>query len=293
VTVVVGEGRADMSTDMVIHSNGAALAPIADQRMALEPRSFEDGMRLAEIVVKSGMFGVKNEADAFVRISTGVGLGLSAVQSLRGIYVIHGRAGISADLMMALSVSHPDCEYFRPVETTTTKATFETKRRSHPTPVSLSFTIDDAKTAELTKSEMYRKFPAQMLRARCIAGLARLVYPERMHGLYTPDEIKVGTVSPDEIPEAEFSAPIAVDKPIPTVEIAHAAREVSEAAAESAAEQALVDEDLRQKYASATTPEGVAAIDKIVAYVKPQGERRARLLATRAEAAKRVAGASA
>jgi hypothetical protein len=158
---------------------------------ALEPSNFEEGLRLAKVVVDSGMFGVKNQADAFVRISTGMGLGLSSVQSLRGIHVISGKPGLSADLMMALCLQSPDCDFFRMVESTNTKATFEAKRIRDDKATPLTFTMEDAERAGLTTTNAnYKKYPAQMLRARCIAGLARLVFPEKMHGLYTPDELR-------------------------------------------------------------------------------------------------------
>lgn len=242
-----------MSTEMVVHSNGAPLVQVApEQRLALEPKSFEDGMRLAELIVESGMFGVKNRADAFIRISTGVALGLSAVQSLRGIYVISGKAGLSADLMMALCLQSPDCEYFRMVESTPRGATFAAKRRSDPKPTELSFTIDDAKTAGLTGNAMYSKYPAQMLRARCIAALARLVFPERCHGLYTPDELKTGELAKDEIPEAELV------EPMPTREIAKAASEVVAAATKP--DFLAIGAELEGKLALVETPSEIAAL---------------------------------
>ena len=217
-----------MTTDMVVHSNGAAIAPTTqDPRMALEPRTFDQGMRLAEVVVQSGMFNCKNAADAFVRISTGVALGLSAVQSLRGIYVISGKPGLSADLMMGLCLRSPDCEFFRMVESTTTKATFTAKRRGDPQPTTLSFTLEDAKLAGLTTNGMYTKYPAQMLRARCVAALSRLAFPDLCHGLYTPDEIKTGSGPVDDIPEAEFTTTPA---PMSPAEIAKAAQTVADAA---------------------------------------------------------------
>lgn len=242
-----------MSTEMVVHSNGVQMVPSApEQRLALEPKSFEDGMRLAELIVESGMFGVKNRADAFVRISTGVALGLSAVQSLRGIYVISGKAGLSADLMMALCLQSPDCEYFRMVESSPRGATFVAKRRSDPKPTELSFTIDDAKTAGLTGNAMYTKYPAQMLRARCIAALARLVFPERCHGLYTPDELKTGEVTKDEIPEAELV------EPMPTAEVAKAAAKV--VAAVEKPDYLAIGAELEGKLSMVETPSEIAAL---------------------------------
>jgi hypothetical protein len=212
-------------SEPVAHSNGAPLA-VQDQRMALEPSNFEEGMRLAQVVAKSGMFGIKSEADAFVRISTGVALGMNAVQSLRGIHVINGKPGLAADLMMGLCLQSPDCQYFRMVESTNDSATFETKRRSGPTPTRLSFTMADATRAELTSSPMYKKYPAQMLRARCIAALARLVFPERCHGLYTPDELRDGKTVEGDIPEEEYAVTVA---PMPPAATAKAAAKVAEA----------------------------------------------------------------
>lgn len=165
-----------------------AMVPVDTTRTALEPRDFAEGMRLAQMVAKTGLYGVKTAEDAFMRMSTGMGLGLSAAQSLRGLFVISGKVGISADLMMGLALAHPECHYFRPVETTAQIATFTTARGNDPE-VALSFSMADAQAAGLNSNGMYAKYPAPMLRARCAAALARLVYPEVMHGLYVREEM--------------------------------------------------------------------------------------------------------
>lgn len=272
------------STSMVMAGPSTAMAPATDNRFALEPTTFEGAMHLAEVVVKSGMFGVTNAADAFVRISTGRSLGLTSTQALRGIKSIKGTPCISADLAMALSMSHPECEYFRTIETTPARATFETKRRGEP-PVQLSFTMDDAKAAGLSSNDMYRKYPAQMLRARCIAGLARLVYPDRLHGLYTPDEIKAGTVMPDDIQDVEFTPDPPRAAPMPAREIAKAAAEVAEAATSPAHTS-----DLEDSYGSASTIDEIKAVDASVAALglSKDDHRRARLVAARRAAVERV-----
>lgn len=169
--------------------NKTALARVEQAgAMALEPRSIQEGMQLAEVAAKTKLFGVTSKDDAFVRMATGMGLGLSAWQSLRGLFVISGKVGLSADLMLALCLSSPECDYFRCTETTAERATFKAKRRGDEETV-LSFTMAEARTAGLTSNSMYAKYPANMLRARAIAFLARLLFPERMHGILTREEI--------------------------------------------------------------------------------------------------------
>ena len=71
-----------------------------------------------------------------------------------------------------------------------------TKRKGDPDPISLSYTIDQAEQAGLLKPTRsgkpsnWQKMPRQMLRARAKSELARLVYPDLLAGLYTPDELR-------------------------------------------------------------------------------------------------------
>lgn len=174
------------------NDNGAALVvaqPTPVGIMALEPRGIEEGLRLATIAAKTRMYGVSSPEDAFVRMATGMALGLTAWQSLRGLFVISGKVGIAADLMLALCLSSPECEGFRCVETSAEVATFEAKRKGQP-PQRMSFTMAEARQAGLTGNAMYSKYPANMLRARAIGFLARLVFPERMHGILTREELE-------------------------------------------------------------------------------------------------------
>jgi RecT family len=47
----------------------------------------------------------------------------------------------------------------------------------------------DAKRAQVTGKPIWSQYPAQMLRHRCSADLAREVYPDVVLGLYTPEEM--------------------------------------------------------------------------------------------------------
>src|SRR5688572_26003041 len=97
----------------------------------LLPVALADVRELASAAVKSALLGtaIKNPEQAFIIIATGLELGLQPMQSLRSIHVVEGKPVLSAQLLVALAKRHPDCMYFRLVESTTEKATFETQRK--------------------------------------------------------------------------------------------------------------------------------------------------------------------
>jgi hypothetical protein len=151
---------------------------------------------MAETVSRSGLYGVASVEEAMIRMVTGMELGLSMMQSLRGVYVMEAKGkkqpGLYADMMVGICKSRNDvCEYFRLVESTGTKATYETMRKGEPNPVSISFTIEQARAAGLTnRSDAWKSFPEAMLRARASTALARAVYPDVLNGLYSVEEIQ-------------------------------------------------------------------------------------------------------
>jgi hypothetical protein len=165
---------------------------------AFEPDNIDQAEALAKTLFDSGLLpeGVKRPQAAFAIIVTGRELGLTAMQSLRGIHIIEGKPTLAADTMLALALQSENCEYFQCIETTSTVATYETKRRGAPAPTKTSFSIEDAKKAKLLdrgrdpSMNNWNRYPAAMLRARCIAALARMVYPDVFMGIYDPDELQ-------------------------------------------------------------------------------------------------------
>ena len=53
----------------------------------------------------------------------------------------------------------------------------------------MEFTIEEEKAAGVTGKKKKKKYPAAMLRARCIAALARVVFPDLLLGVYESDEL--------------------------------------------------------------------------------------------------------
>ena len=157
----------------------------------LEPRCMDDAVRLAQRMHDSRMFSAYGLPQAVLStILLGRELGMPAMASLRSVHTIKGKHCLSADLMVALVLKSGLADYFRMVESTDALSTFETQRKGDPEPTSITYTIEQAQQADLVKpNSNWMKYRPQMLRARAKSDLARLVYPDLLAGLYTPDEM--------------------------------------------------------------------------------------------------------
>lgn len=195
-----------------------AALTVRDESRAFEANDLHGAIEVARMAAGSKIFkGVASPEAAFVVIATGRELGLTAMQSLRGIHMIEGKPSVSADAAMAIVLKHPACESFRMVTSDNTAATYEAKRHGSP-PQRMSFTIQDAATAGLSGKDNWRRFPAAMLRARCGLALARAVFPDALMGVYDPDELDRAAPVPVEMtatPAAPDSRPAvtAVEEP--------------------------------------------------------------------------------
>ena len=152
----------------------------------LVPRSVSDLEVFATNVYKAGQ--AKSAYEAFYVIQYGLELGLPPAKSIQSLHLIKGKVTMSADLMVALCLRSPDCDYIEVAESTADHCTYRAKRRGRPEQT-FTFTMADAKRAGLT-GDNWRKYPHAMLKARAGSHLARQVFPDVVMGLYDPDEIR-------------------------------------------------------------------------------------------------------
>ena len=151
-------------------------------------RTPDDLERIAKMAVSSGLCRVKRWEEAAFLLATGGELGLSPMQSLRGIYVVNGTPVLSADLLVAIVRRSGLCDWWRVDESTAERCTITTQRKGEPTPASKTWTLADAKRAGVTGKQVWSQYPAAMLRHRCAADLVREQYPDVALGLYDPEE---------------------------------------------------------------------------------------------------------
>lgn len=193
-----------MATDIAIVEEQQDLtpqrAPLSPRKLErFEPRDFGELRAFAEFVIQSKLCGVNNVEDAVVIMMTGAEMGLTVMQSLRGVSVIGTSPSVRADTMAAVVMASSACQYLRVARMDAQVCEIETLRRGHPEPVRMAWTIEDAKRAGLERNPSYRKFPSAMLKARCMAQICRAVYPDVIAGVYETSELEhnmeVGTGS--------------------------------------------------------------------------------------------------
>lgn len=173
-------------------------API-DWERGLDPRSMQEARQLAKDMYDSRMFSAYGTPQAVLStVMVGRELGLPAMASLRSIHNIEGKHGLAASLMVALILKSGLAEYFEPVSFSEIEATYETLRKGGRHPIKLTHTIEMGRQAwPKSKPDWEKAFlasgwgknPTDMLVARASARLARMVYPDLLAGLYTPEEL--------------------------------------------------------------------------------------------------------
>ena len=175
-------------------SDSPAPAPDEWERQ-LEPRSMAQAKALAVDLFQSRLFSAYGNAPAVLSVMlAGRELGMTATASLRGFHIIEGKPTLAADLIRALVIRSGQAAYFRCIERTAERATFTTKRGDDPD-VSLSVTIEEGRAAFVGDDKAWArsgwgKNPADMLVARAGSKLARLVYPDVVHGFYAREELE-------------------------------------------------------------------------------------------------------
>ncbi len=179
----------------VRESSVPAPAP-AEWERQLDPRSMDDAIAVSKYLHASRMFSAYGTPQAVLStIMLGRELGLPAMGSLRSVHIIEGKHSLSADVMVALVLRSGFAEYFEPISFSETEATFETHRKGSRNPVRLTHTIDMAqkawsKTTDAWLKSGWGRNPTDMLVARAKARLARMIYPDLLAGLYTPEELR-------------------------------------------------------------------------------------------------------
>jgi len=167
----------------------------ADFTRALEPMDMRQLAFAAAKFHESRLYQRKfrNADEIVICAMAGRERGLGLFSSLANIHIIEGQPAFSSHILVGFARQHPDCEWFRMVESTDQSATFETKRRGSPQAETCTYTIDDAKQSGVWRNGgNWAKRPKQMLRKQAAVELARAVYQDAVAGLYCPEELTGG-----------------------------------------------------------------------------------------------------
>lgn len=145
---------------------------------------------MAERLLKTGFLPqhIKTPEQATAIMLKGRELNVPAMYALAHIVVINGKPACDAELMLALVQRTHGIESLWVEESTNDHCTVAYKVGSQTK--HYTFTMEDAQRAGLPqRNQVWRSYPAAMLRARAISASARMAYPGAIAGMYVVGEL--------------------------------------------------------------------------------------------------------
>lgn len=149
---------------------------------------YQDVEKMAVAVAKSGLFGAKSPEAALSLMLIAQAEGKHPAMACQEYDIIQGRHALKSSAMLGRFqqsggivkwIKHEDDEVIA-----------EFSHKNSPSPLTISWNMDRARKAELTKNATWSKYPRQMLRARVISEGVRATYPASCGGFYTPEEVQ-------------------------------------------------------------------------------------------------------
>ena len=160
--------------------------------LALAPEAWSLAQRIARTEFVPDALRGKPEA-VLACMLAGAEVGVSPMQALSKIHVIKGRPAMAAELMRAIVLREGHDLWIE--EQSSTRCIVGGKRKGSDRETRVTWTLDDAKRANLLSNPSWRSYPSAMLLARATAGLCRAIFPDVLAGIsYTVEELQDGDV---------------------------------------------------------------------------------------------------
>lgn len=155
--------------------------------------TFDDQMRMAEVMAKSGLLpkALDTKEKVFIALQWGVELGLTPMAAATNIAVINGKPTLSADIMHAIVRNNPEYAGAEWKKQDEQAAEVLVKRKNANMTETFRgyYDIEMAKRANLLSKDNWRAYPARMLKHRALSFALRDAFPDVLAGLYSPDDL--------------------------------------------------------------------------------------------------------
>jgi len=152
--------------------------------------NWNKNLAVADQMVKTGFLPkqIRTAQQAVLVMETGRELGLPPMEAIRNIFIVDNKTALASQLMLSLLYKSEKLEDIK-IDDTDKKCTVMMKRKGM-SPYTVTFSLDDARNAGLNYKDNWKKYPKNMCRARAISMCARVVAPDVIAGIYTPEEIE-------------------------------------------------------------------------------------------------------
>ena len=146
-------------------------------------------LQLGTVFARSGLFGCSKEEQGQVLALTCLAENKTPLEVMRTFHIISTKSGTNlgmrADAMLArFRELGGKCQWLE-----TTDKVARARFIYDGNDVERQYTIEQVRTMEKTGQENYKRWPAAMLRARLVSETMRMIAPEIVAGVYTPEEL--------------------------------------------------------------------------------------------------------
>ena len=168
-----------------------AIAIRRSQTTCMPVSSMEELANAGKLIARSGLCGVKDEAGGFIVALACHQENMSVLDFPKKYHIIQGRVSMKADAMLAEFRSRGG--RYKIVEASQTKAEILVTWEGATIP--FAYTMEDGRrTGDALApngklKDNWEKRPEAMLWARCVSRMVRMLCPEVVAGVYTPEEI--------------------------------------------------------------------------------------------------------
>lgn len=189
----------------------ATRAPKAPVALGGPQTDIDKMFRLASAMAQSGLLPEKlrgKPSDVLVTVLYGQELGLAPMQAVQGIYVVNGRPTLAGQTWLSLARKHG--HRVKVDEQSGESCTITMTRGDTGEQHTETYTIAQAKAANLTSKDTWKNHPQRMLMWRAVGHACTFLCPEIALG-FSPD------AEDETAPSAPSLAEVAAnrDKPIP------------------------------------------------------------------------------
>jgi len=150
-----------------------------------EIRTLDDAFRIARAVHMSGFSPLKTVEANFIAIQLGAEIGLPPMAAVQSIYAVNNRPGMMVANALAIVESSgalADIEEKIEGQGDARKAVCKITRKGRQ-PYTVEYSMADARKAELTGKDNWRKFQDRMLKARALGYALQDRFKDKLMGI--------------------------------------------------------------------------------------------------------------
>lgn len=199
-----------MSVTELVATNGVGtdLVPVVHERPLARPAiptfSFQDLQNMADVMCQTGMWGKKNYVQCLGLMLTAQAKGIHPAEANERFHVmVDGKVTPQAWHIQAVFLQRGGRIEFHQSDDEACDATYTSRIG---TSLRVIWDTEKAIKAGLASKDIWKKHPAQMKRARCIAEGVRAVDPESLGGMYLAEELE--GVSPAVTPPMQVTSSV-------------------------------------------------------------------------------------